>query len=95
MQPSPSTADESSQFAGRHLSVETLFFLATLGGAEVCCLDKSIGNFTVGKEFDALLVDPLSRHCPSKNPGLFLDGRESVNTIFEKCKRLFALRQNH
>ncbi|GAA5843150.1 hypothetical protein JCM11251_003945 [Rhodosporidiobolus azoricus] len=43
-------------FAERHLPVETLFYLATLGGAQVCCLDDCIGSFEVGKEFDAILV---------------------------------------
>ncbi|KAL1868378.1 hypothetical protein Plec18167_008304 [Paecilomyces lecythidis] len=38
------------------LSLKECFFLATLGGAQVCCLDDKIGNFTVGKEFDALEI---------------------------------------
>ena len=46
----------SGFFASTHLSVETLFYLATLGGAQVCNLEDRIGNFIVGKEFDALLV---------------------------------------
>ncbi|ESO98756.1 hypothetical protein LOTGIDRAFT_113990 [Lottia gigantea] len=33
------------------------FKMATLGGAQVLGLDDKIGNFEVGKEFDALLVD--------------------------------------
>lgn len=32
-------------------------FLATLGGAQALSLDNKIGNFKVGKDFDALLVD--------------------------------------
>ncbi|KAI5477118.1 guanine deaminase [Pseudohyphozyma bogoriensis] len=43
-------------FSNHHLSIETLFYLATLGGAEVTCLEDKVGNFVVGKEFDALLV---------------------------------------
>jgi guanine deaminase len=39
------------------LSFEELVYLATMGGAEVCALDKKVGNFEVGKEFDALVVD--------------------------------------
>ncbi|GAA6031719.1 hypothetical protein JCM8097_001951 [Rhodosporidiobolus ruineniae] len=46
----------STFFASRHLPLETLFYLATLGGAQVCCLDDRIGSFEVGKEFDAILV---------------------------------------
>ncbi|CAG9762268.1 unnamed protein product [Ceutorhynchus assimilis] len=34
-----------------------VFYLATLGGAEALNLDDKVGNFTVGKEFDALIVD--------------------------------------
>ncbi|KAM3962128.1 guanine deaminase-like isoform 2-T2 [Aphomia sociella] len=33
------------------------FYLATLGGAKALKLDDKIGNFDVGKDFDALLVD--------------------------------------
>lgn len=32
-------------------------FLATLGGAEALSVDQVVGNFVVGKDFDALLVD--------------------------------------
>ena len=39
------------------LSYSEIFFLATLGGAHVLNLEDKIGNFVVGKEFDALVVD--------------------------------------
>ncbi|EXJ74827.1 uncharacterized protein A1O5_01523 [Cladophialophora psammophila CBS 110553] len=39
------------------LDFEELVYLATMGGAEVCSLDHTVGNFEVGKAFDALLVD--------------------------------------
>ncbi|KAK4047570.1 hypothetical protein OIV83_005357 [Microbotryomycetes sp. JL201] len=45
-----------TRFASQHLSVDTLFYLATMGGAELTCLDDRIGNFMPSKEFDALLV---------------------------------------
>ena len=38
------------------LVMAELFHLATLGGASLCRLDDRIGNFQVGKEFDALHV---------------------------------------
>ena len=41
-----------------------LFYLATLGGSEVLGLDTKVGNFEVGKEFDALRIDP----CVSDSP---------------------------
>lgn len=39
------------------LSTENAVFMATLGGAEVLNLDKIVGNFKVGKQFDAQLID--------------------------------------
>lgn len=38
------------------LTMAELFYLATLGGASLCRLDDRIGNFQVGKEFDALWI---------------------------------------
>ena len=46
------------------LSFLEAFSLATLGGAQVTCLDEEIGSFEVGKAFDALLVDPLVTGSP-------------------------------
>ncbi|KAJ7343327.1 hypothetical protein DFH08DRAFT_872372 [Mycena albidolilacea] len=43
-------------FGNRQLSVASLLYLATLGGAEVCSLEKSVGSFSPGKSFDALVV---------------------------------------
>ncbi len=34
------------------------FYLATLGGSKVLGLEEKIGSFAVGKDFDALVVDP-------------------------------------
>ena len=48
--------EASLGFANRQLSVDTLFYLATLGGARVCDIDKHVGSFAPGKSFDALLV---------------------------------------
>ncbi|KAG6853024.1 hypothetical protein C0991_007395 [Blastosporella zonata] len=47
----------STGFVNRPLPVATLLYLATLGGAEVCDIDKTVGSFEPGKSFDALLVD--------------------------------------
>jgi len=35
-----------------------LFYLSTLGGATAMGLDHKIGNFKVGKQFDALMINP-------------------------------------
>ncbi|KAJ7172322.1 hypothetical protein C8R46DRAFT_1348764 [Mycena filopes] len=56
------------KFANRQLSVASLLYLATLGGAEVCNLENSIGSFAVGKSFDALIVNV--RH-DTGNPALW------------------------
>jgi guanine deaminase len=40
------------------------FYLLTLGGASVVDLQHKIGNFLVGKEFDALVVDLLADGSP-------------------------------
>ncbi|KAJ5758479.1 Amidohydrolase 1 [Penicillium odoratum] len=62
------------------LSMAEGFYLATLGGAQVCGLDEKIGNFAVGKEFDALEV-----HCDD-NLGIMtpVEDDDSISTIFEK-----------
>ncbi|KAG5644224.1 hypothetical protein DXG03_008819 [Asterophora parasitica] len=57
-----------TKFADRQLSVATLLYLATLGGAEVCDIDKTVGSFAPGKAFDALLVNTRSN---AGNPGLW------------------------
>ncbi|KAA1095624.1 hypothetical protein PGTUg99_011811 [Puccinia graminis f. sp. tritici] len=40
----------------QQLSIENLFYLATLGGARVCNLGDRVGNFGLGKRFDGLLI---------------------------------------
>ncbi|KAJ8978753.1 hypothetical protein NQ317_002158 [Molorchus minor] len=39
------------------LDYTDVFYLATLGGAEALALEEEIGNFAIGKDFDALIVD--------------------------------------
>lgn len=46
------------------LSVDEVLCLATLGGAQVCGLDKVLGNFQVGKKWDAQLVDLNAKDSP-------------------------------
>ncbi|KAG6809921.1 hypothetical protein H0H92_014087 [Tricholoma furcatifolium] len=60
LQARDSEHDRSStktKFADSPLTVATLLYLATLGGAEVCDIDKSVGSLEPGKSFDALLVN--------------------------------------
>jgi guanine deaminase len=47
------------------LSYAQLFYLATLGGAVVVGMEGRIGNFKVGKELDALVVDTAAEGSPT------------------------------
>lgn len=76
------------------LSVDECFYMATLGGARVCGLEHKVGNFAVGKEFDACLV--RSSTTAGKDVGMNADwglplgvmtpieAADSARTIFEK-----------
>lgn len=67
----------TTQFTNRQLSVATLLYLATLGGAEVCDLDKVVGSFAPGKSFDALLVNTHVEKSPIfSSPDTILAGTE-------------------
>ncbi|XP_071586262.1 guanine deaminase [Heliangelus exortis] len=46
------------------LTIAEAFQLATLGGSQVLGLDDVIGNFEVGKEFDALLINTKASDSP-------------------------------
>ncbi|KAI1774161.1 guanine deaminase [Hypoxylon cercidicola] len=69
----------TSQGRDKGLDIGEIFYLATLGGARVCCLDDRIGNFEAGKEFDALVID-------ADAPGVMtmLEDEDSARTIFDK-----------
>jgi len=57
------------------------FWLATMGGAQVLDLEDTIGNFVVGKSFDALLISYKG------NDGrdlLDLFDDDGIEEIFEK-----------
>jgi guanine deaminase len=64
------------------LSLSEGFFLATLGGAQVCGLDDTIGNFVVGKEFDALEIHTLDLAYPGVMTPV--EEEDSISVIFEK-----------
>ncbi|CAH0484406.1 unnamed protein product [Peronospora farinosa] len=46
------------------LSYAEAFHLATVGSAEALGLGDTIGNFMIGKDFDALVVDPYIENSP-------------------------------
>ena len=73
----PSVNPDPNSFASKPLKVPTLFWLATLGGAEVCNLEHKIGSLQVGKAFDAIVVNVRNtsgsphNHTPPYNPNLW------------------------
>ena len=62
------------------LTLGEVLYLATLGGAEVLGIDGDVGNFEVGKEFDALLVDL----APSGGRCVDLFGHDTLLDSIEK-----------
>uniref|UniRef100_A0A7S0VP69 Guanine deaminase n=1 Tax=Polytomella parva TaxID=51329 RepID=A0A7S0VP69_9CHLO len=65
------------------ITYKEALYLATMGGAESLDLADRIGSFHVGKEFDALLVDPL---VPMGPFDVFED--ESPSLVVEKFLNL-------
>lgn len=65
------------------LSMDELLYLATLGGAKVCGMDALIGNFEVGKKFDALWISSSDRYGRDSimTPR---DAQDSLRTLVEK-----------
>ncbi|XP_050413739.1 guanine deaminase [Patella vulgata] len=62
------------------LSFKEVFRLATLGGSQVLGLGKVIGNFEIGKQFDALIIDP---QCTNSAFDIF-DTDENKEDFLEK-----------
>lgn len=65
--------------------LEALYFFATLGGAQVCGLEKRVGMLAPGYEFDALVVRTSARAGDAPvNPNLFVREQEPLASLFEK-----------
>lgn len=67
------------------LKLHEAFFLATLGGAQVCGLEDKVGNFVEGKEFDALEIHAIGPD-PYSSLGVMspIEEEDSIQVIFEK-----------
>jgi guanine deaminase len=68
--PNPPQSLHAVPFTDQQLSVATLLYLATVGGAQLCCLDHQVGSFATGKSFDALIVNVNEE---AGNPALWGD----------------------
>jgi guanine deaminase len=82
--PTPYTALE-----GKHFPIATLLYLATLGGASVCRIDDKVGNFVVGKEFDALVASVPGAGGDGKvggggNPAVWYLEEDTLATLVER-----------
>ncbi|KPM35435.1 putative guanine deaminase [Neonectria ditissima] len=69
--------------AGREkgLTLDEVFYLATMGGARVMGMDDKIGSFSVGKEFDAVVVDMNAATGGVNAP---VEEEDEIRTIFDK-----------
>ncbi|KAK1217416.1 hypothetical protein PQX77_019956 [Marasmius sp. AFHP31] len=79
-------ASSSGSFSNKQLSVASLLYLATLGGAQVCDLEDRVGSFSPGKSFDALVVDVRTS---MGNPALWgsdsgVAGTKNLDTMLER-----------
>jgi guanine deaminase len=80
-------ANGTKQFTNKPLPIATLFYLATMGGAALCKLSDTVGNFLPGKEFDALHV------TPGRSPNFFLDVGEARPTGLTREQRRTKLKE--
>ncbi|GAO18699.1 uncharacterized protein UV8b_00044 [Ustilaginoidea virens] len=63
------------------VSFEEVFYMATLGGAQVVGWDADVGNFAAGKQFDAVVVDLQTERGGVNAP---LEDDDSARTMLEK-----------
>ena len=64
------------------VSPQTLFYLATLGGAKGLAMDDRIGNFAIGKEADFIVLN--SRHKPGIFPCPVASAESSLDQNMER-----------
>jgi guanine deaminase len=64
------------------LGFNEIVYLATMGGAQVVGLEDKVGNFEVGKQFDALVIDV--KDVISVDQALWEDGGREANEALVK-----------
>jgi guanine deaminase len=67
--------------SGSGLTLEEVFHMATLGGAQVAGLEDQIGSFEVGKSFDALIIDMRDERKGVNAP---MEDQDNPRTVLEK-----------
>ncbi|KAJ5703100.1 hypothetical protein N7488_010648 [Penicillium malachiteum] len=73
---------EATKGQDEALSLAEGFYLATLGGAQVCGLDAKVGNFAIGKEFDALEIHTIE--IEERGVMTPVEEEDTIPVIFEK-----------
>ena len=66
------------------VGLHEVFHMATLGGARVLGLDREIGNFEVGKRFDAVVVDTCRKGDGDEGVMTNPEEREGWESVLEK-----------
>lgn len=70
------------------MNYKQVVYLATLGGAEAMAIADKVGNFTVGKEFDALIVDtsvgPINRY---QLPSVLTEHKTADELLLEQLQK--------
>lgn len=66
---------------GASVSLEEAFHMATIGGAHVVGFGEEVGDFQIGKQFDALLVDVTDSRGGINAP---LEEVDTLRTMLEK-----------
>lgn len=72
------------------LSYKEALFLATLGGAQALGMDDKIGNFLVGKSFDAILIDAYEGIVDNFKMPKELTENQTKEDKFEKLLQKFV-----
>lgn len=73
--------DQKQEGETATLSPEEVFYMATMGGARVVGFADEIGDFSVGKHFDAVVVDMRAERRGVNAP---VEERDSTRTMFDK-----------
>lgn len=72
------------------LDYKQAIFLATLGGAQAMALDSKIGNFIIGKSFDALMIDAYAGAVDEFKLPKILTEKSSKEENFQKVLEKFV-----
>ncbi|KUF87190.1 hypothetical protein AM588_10001437 [Phytophthora nicotianae] len=76
-----SGGEDTDELQHEPLSFAEAFHLATVGSAEALGLSDKVGNFMVGKDFDALVIDPYVANSPIDEAHDPVEGADVLHTF--------------